>query len=147
MAKGKNNFSLYKKVKKKRKGVHSKNASKGQNGSKNGIVTGKGFGKVVGVFPLIGTIMKERQLRSLIKSKQAIGEQASLIGDPTEFYRAQYKLMTKEQKKTFMKDLKDNGYNSLDEAIEAEVRINGFAPIQHMTDVGMFMHKAAEDRS
>ena len=106
----------------------------------------KGFGKVVGVFPLIGTIMKERQLRSLIKSKQAVGKQAELIGDSTEFYRAQYKLMNKDQKATFMKDLKANGFNSLDEAIEAEIRINGFAPIQHLTDVGMFMHKAAEDR-
>ena len=106
----------------------------------------KGFGKVVGVFPLIGTLMKERQLRSLIKSKQAVGQQAELLGDPAEFYRAQYKLMNKEDKAIFMKDLKANGYNSLDEAIEAEIRINGFAPIQHLTDVGMFMHKAAEDR-
>jgi len=106
----------------------------------------KGFGKVVGVFPLIGSIMKERQLRSLVRTKQAIGKQAELIGDPTEFYRAQYKLMNKEEKATFMKDLKANGYNSLDDAIDAEIRINGFAPIQHMTDVGMFMHKAAEDR-
>ena len=106
----------------------------------------KGFGKVVGVFPLIGSIMKERQLRSLVRTKQAIGKQAELIGDPTEFYRAQYKLMSKEEKATFMKDLKANGYNSLDDAIDAEIRINGFAPIQHMTDVGMFMHKAAEDR-
>ena len=106
----------------------------------------KGFGKVVGVFPLIGTIMKERQLRSLIKAQQAVGKQAELIGDPAEFYRAQYKVMNKDQKATFMKDLKANGFNSLDEAIEAEIRINGFAPIQHLTDVGMFMHKAAEDR-
>tara|TARA_R110000787_G_scaffold115688_2_gene225718 strand:+ start:806 stop:3742 length:2937 start_codon:yes stop_codon:yes gene_type:complete len=106
----------------------------------------KGFGKVVGVFPLIGTLMKERQLRSLIKTKQAVGKQAELIGDPAEYYRAQYKLMNKDDKAIFMKDLKENGYNSLDEAIEAEVRINGFAPIQHLTDVGMFMHKAAEDR-
>jgi len=106
----------------------------------------KGFGKVVGVFPLIGSVMKERQLRSLIKSKQAVGKQAEMIGDPAEFYRAQYKLMNKEDKAVFMKDLKANGFNSLDEAIEAEIRINGFAPIQHLTDVGMFMHKAAEDR-
>ena len=106
----------------------------------------KGFGKVVGVFPLIGTIMKERQLRSLIKSKQAVGKQAEMIGDPAEFYRAQYKLMNKTEKQQVMKDLKANGYNSLDEAIEAEIRLNGYAPIQHLTDVGMFMHKAAEDR-
>jgi hypothetical protein len=106
----------------------------------------KTFGKVVGVFPLIGTLMKERQLRSLIKTKQAIGKQAEMIGDPTEFYRAQYKLMSKREKANFMKDLRANGFNSLDEAIEAEIRLNGFAPIQHMTDVGMFMHKAAEDR-
>ena len=92
----------------------------------------KTFGKVVGVFPLIGTLMKERQLRSLIKTKQAIGKQAEMIGDPTEFYRAQYKLMSKREKANFMKDLRANGFNSLDEAIEAEVRLNGFAPIQHM---------------
>jgi hypothetical protein len=106
----------------------------------------KGFGRVVGVFPLIGDIMRERQLLSLIRSKQAIGKQAEMIGDPAEFYRAQYKLMNKDQKATFMKDLNAKGFNSLDEAIEAEIRINGFAPIQHLTDVGMFMHKAAEDR-
>ena len=106
----------------------------------------KGFGRVVGIFPLIGDLMRERQFLSLIKSKRAVGKQAELIGDPAEFYRAQYKLMKKEDKAIFMKDLKANGYNSLDEAIEAEVRINGFAPIQHLTDVGMFMHKAAEDR-
>ena len=106
----------------------------------------KTFGKVVGVFPLIGTLMKERQLRSLVRTKKALGQQAEMIGDPTEYYRAQYKLMTKRERADFMKELRANNFNSLDEAIEAEIRINGFAPIQHMTDVGMFMHKAAEDK-
>ena len=79
--------------------------------------------------------MKERQLRSLIKSKQAIGEQASLIGDPTEFYRAQYKLMTKEQKKTFMKDLKDKleeKMTELQESIDKQIKTTLANPLSGM---------------
>ena len=40
----------------------------------------------------------------------------------------------------------NNGSNNLDEAIEAQIRLEAYAPIQHMTDVGMFMHKSAQDR-
>ena len=31
------------------------------------------------------------------------------------------------------------GFNSYDEAIEAQIRLDALAPIQHMTDVGMFV--------
>ena len=42
--------------------------------------------------------------------------------------------------------LKDQGYDSLEAAIEGELRVNGYAPIQHMTDVGTFMFDAAKAR-
>jgi len=106
----------------------------------------KGFGRVVGIFPIIGTLMKERRLSSLLKSKEAIQKQAGLIGDVSDYYRAQYKLLPKEEKIIFNKELKEKGFNSLDEAIEAQIRLDSFAPIQHMTDVGMFMHKSAQKR-
>jgi hypothetical protein len=106
----------------------------------------KGFGKIIGVFPLIGSIMKDRQLRALVKTKQALETQSGLIGSAEDFYRAQYKLLDKTEKNAFNKELKEYGFNNLDEAIEAQVRLEAYAPIQHMTDVGMFMHKAAQDR-
>tara|TARA_R100001440_G_scaffold16496_1_gene28022 strand:- start:315 stop:3227 length:2913 start_codon:yes stop_codon:yes gene_type:complete len=106
----------------------------------------KGFGRVVGIFPIIGTLMKERRLSSLVKSKEALSQQPGLIGDVTDYYRAQYKLLPKEEKVIFNQELKEKGFNSLDEAIEAQVRLDSFAPIQHMTDVGMFMHKSAQQR-
>ena len=106
----------------------------------------KGFGKVIGVFPLIGSIMKDRQLRSLVQTKKALETQSGLIGSAEDFYRAQYKLLTKDEKVIFNKELKEYGFNNLDEAIEAQIRIDAYAPIQHMTDVGMFMHKSAQDK-
>ena len=106
----------------------------------------KGFGKVIGVFPLIGSIMKDRQLRSLVKTKQALETQSGLIGSAEDFYRAEYKLLTKDEKVAFNKELTEYGFNNLDEAIEAQIRLEAYAPIQHMTDVGMFMHKSAQDR-
>jgi hypothetical protein len=54
--------------------------------------------------------------------------------------------LTKEEKATELKSLKSIGYNNIDEAIEAQIRMDAYAPIQHMTDVGMFMTKAAQDR-
>jgi hypothetical protein len=106
----------------------------------------KGFGRVVGIFPIIGTLMKERRLSSLVKSKEALALQPGLIGDVGDYYRAQYKLLPKNEKVIFNQELKEKGFNSLDEAIEAQIRLDSFAPIQHMTDVGMFMHKAAQKR-
>ena len=106
----------------------------------------KGFGKIIGVFPLIGSIMKDRQLRSLVKTKQALETQSGLIGSAEDFYRAEYKLLTKDEKVAFNKELTEYGFNNLDEAIEAQIRLEAYAPIQHMTDVGMFMHKSAQDR-
>ena len=106
----------------------------------------KGFGKIIGVFPLIGSIMKDRQLRALVKTKQALETQSGLIGSAEDFYRAQYKLLTKDEKVAFNKELTEYGFNNLDEAIEAQIRLEAYAPIQHMTDVGMFMHKSAQDR-
>ena len=106
----------------------------------------KGFGKIIGVFPLIGSIMKDRQLRALVQTKKALETQSGLIGSAEDFYRAQYKLLTKDEKVIFNKELKEYGFNNLDEAIEAQIRLEAYAPIQHMTDVGMFMHKSAQDR-
>ena len=106
----------------------------------------KGFGKIIGVFPLVGSIMKDRQLRALVGTSKAIQTQSGLIGSAEDFYRAQYKLLTKDEKVTFNKELKEYGFNNLDEAIEAQIRLEAYAPIQHMTDVGMFMHKSAQDR-
>ena len=106
----------------------------------------KGFGKIIGVFPLIGSIMKDRQLRALVQTKKALETQSGLIGSAEDFYRSQYKLLNKTEKAAFNKELKEYGFNNLDEAIEAQIRLEAYAPIQHMTDVGMFMHKAAADR-
>ena len=106
----------------------------------------KGFGKIIGVFPLIGSIMKDRQLRALVQTKKALETQSGLIGSAEDFYRAQYKLLTKDEKVAFNKELTEYGFNNLDEAIEAQIRLEAYAPIQHMTDVGMFMHKSAQDR-
>ena len=106
----------------------------------------KGFGRVVGIFPIIGTLMKERRLSALVKSKEALQKQPGLIGDVGDYYRAQYKLLPKNEKVIFNKELKEKGFNSLDEAIDAQIRLDSFAPIQHMTDVGMFMHKSAQQR-
>ena len=106
----------------------------------------KKFGKVIGLFPFIGNIMRQRQLMSEARLTKAIERQGTDIGSVDEFYREQYRLMTKDQKKVFMKDLNDQGFKTLDEAIEAEQRINGYAPIQHMTDVGTFMFDAAKAR-
>ena len=106
----------------------------------------KGFGKVIGVFPLVGGIMRDRQLRSVVGATKAIRSQSGLIGDAESFYREQYKLLSKQDRKIFDDDLKNLGFNSLDEAIEAQVRLDAYAPIQHMTDVGAFMTNSAEAR-
>ena len=37
-------------------------------------------------------------------------------------------------------------FNCLGDAVDAYMRLDSFAPIQHMTDVGMFMHKSAQQR-
>ena len=106
----------------------------------------KGFGKIIGVFPLVGSIMKDRQLRAQIATKKAIQEQIGKIGSAEDFYRLQYKLLTKEEKAEELKYLKSIGHNNIDEAIEAQIRLDAYAPIQHMTDVGMLMTKTAQDR-
>ena len=90
--------------------------------------------------------MKERRLSSLVQSQKALKEQAGLIGNVEDFYKTQFKLMTKEEKAAEMAKVKAMGFNSYDEAIEAQIRLDGLAPIQHMTDVGMFMHKSAQQR-
>ena len=44
------------------------------------------------------------------------------------------------------KAAKAQGYKSYAEALDAELRLNELAPIQHMTDVGAFMFDAAGKR-
>ena len=89
----------------------------------------KGFGRVVGIFPIIGTLMKERRLSSLVQSQKALKEQAGLIGNVEDFYKTQFKLMTKEEKAAEMAKVKAMGFNSYDEAIEAQIRLDGLAPV------------------
>ena len=43
-------------------------------------------------------------------------------------------------------DAKKQGYKSYFDLLEAEMRVNELAPIQHMTDVGMLMTKKAQER-
>ena len=118
-------------------------ASSGQGAIAAGA---KSYGRVIGLFPFIGNIMRQRQLMSEAKLTKAIDAQTGDLGYADDFYREQYKLMSKNDKAKFMADLKDQGYDSLDAAIEGELRVNGYAPIQHMTDVGTFMFDAAKAR-
>ena len=118
-------------------------ASSGQGAIAAGA---KSFGRVIGLFPFIGNIMRQRQLVSEAKLTRAIDSQAGDLGYADDFYREQYKLLSKSDKAKFMADLKDQGYDSLEAAIEGELRVNGYAPIQHMTDVGTFMFDAAKAR-
>tara|TARA_R100000805_G_scaffold6706_1_gene8255 strand:- start:663 stop:3551 length:2889 start_codon:yes stop_codon:yes gene_type:complete len=106
----------------------------------------KSFGRIVGIFPIIGTTMKENRLMSLIKSQKALKQQPGLIGNVEDYYKSIYKLMTKEEKAAELAKAKKMGFDSYDEAIEAQIRLDSLAPIQHMTDVGMFMHKSAQQR-
>ena len=70
----------------------------------------KGFGRVVGIFPIIGTLMKERRLSSLVQSQKALKQQAGLIGNVEDFYKTQFKLMTKEVKKLLEMAKESNGF-------------------------------------
>ena len=121
-------------------------------GGKLSGVAGPAYFRIVGKLPLLGAGFQERNtLASIQLTKgmaQNVGELGAGMSDEPliEYLTKQYKLLPKATRESMDKAAKDQGFKSYAEALDAELRLNELAPIQHMTDVGAFMFDAAGKR-
>ena len=63
-----------------------------------------------------------------------------------DYITTQYKLLPRAVRKKMDTSARDAGFRSYKDMMDAELRLNELAPIQHMTDVGAFMFDAAGKR-
>ena len=125
--------------------------TQGAGGRLSGAL-GPAYFRIVGKLPLLGGGFQERNTLASIQLTKAMQSQVGELGagisdDPIiEFMTKQYKLLPKATRNSMDKTAKDKGFASYKELLDAELRLNELAPIQHMTDVGAFVFDAAGKR-
>ena len=113
---------------------------------------GPAYFRIVGKLPLLGAGFSERNTLASIRLTKGMQEQVGELGagmsdDPIiEFMSKQYKLLPKATRQSMDEAAAKQGFASYKELLDAELRLNELAPIQHMTDVGAFMFDAAGKR-
>ena len=121
-------------------------------GGKLSSVAGPAYFRIVGKLPLLGAGFAERNTLASIKLTKGMQQQVGDLGagmsdEPLiEYLTKQYKALPRATRQSMDKAAVDKGFKSYKELLDAELRLNELAPIQHMTDVGAFMFEAAGKR-
>ena len=124
----------------------------GGAGGKLSGALGPAYFRIVGKLPLLGAGFQERNTLASIRLTKGMQQQVGELGsgmsdDPIiEFMTQQYKALPKATRQSMDKAAVDQGFKSYKELLDAELRLNELAPIQHMTDVGAFMFDSAGKR-
>ena len=108
--------------------------------------------RVVGKIPFFGAGFQSRNTLAGIQltkgMKQQLGDLGSGQSDEPliDYISKSYKSLPRAVRKRMDTDARNAGFRSYKDMVNAELRVNELAPIQHMTDVGAFMFEEAGKR-
>ena len=110
------------------------------------------FFQVIGKLPFFGAGFTKRNTLAGIQltkgMKQNLGDLGSGQSDDPliDYISNSYKSLPRAVRKAMDTDARNAGFRSYKDMVNAELRVNELAPIQHMTDVGAFMFDEAGKR-
>ena len=110
------------------------------------------FFQVIGKLPFFGAGFTKRNTLAGIEltkgMKKELGDLGSGQSDDAliNYIATKYKSLPRAVRKAMDTDARNAGFRSYKDMINAELRVNELAPIQHMTDVGAFMFEEAGKR-
>ena len=110
------------------------------------------FFQVIGKLPFFGAGFTKRNTLAGIEltkgMKKELGDLGSGQSDDAliNYIATSYKSLPRAVRKAMDTDARNAGFRSYKDMINAELRVNELAPIQHMTDVGAFMFDEAGKR-
>jgi len=110
------------------------------------------FFQVIGKLPFFGAGFTKRNTLAGIQltkgMKKELGDLGSGQSDDAliNYIATSYKSLPRAVRKAMDTDARNAGFRSYKDMINAELRVNELAPIQHMTDVGAFMFEEAGKR-
>jgi len=124
--------------------------TRGAGGGLSGAASA--YFRVIGKIPFFGAGFQKRNTLAGIQLTKGMQKELGDLGsgqsdEPLiDYISKSYKALPREVRKRMDTDARNAGFRSYKDMISAELRVNELAPIQHMSDVGVFMFDEAGKR-